>query len=176
MKTQQGYLYEVIAEDFYDTGKGDDLYNPIPNHIPKGTILEIRYPFEWNFRTNTIFKNIGRGIWGHSDEQNIHDKCKLIGRVNPYIKSMNHYELSEILEMKLFDTLENGVFIDMGEDRYLWVFQNKVNEVVKSGDNDFFTVAERLRNSLGELFGIAKAKKMGNLLSEFSQLYAKFNK
>lgn len=93
-----GQIWEVVDENFYATKKITSIKTEREArfHIKKGEKIEIRYPFEWNYRCEDNF-------YAHSDAQYILDKCKLFGTVKSEIKYKNKANLEEILRLDLYD-------------------------------------------------------------------------
>jgi hypothetical protein len=96
-----GQIYEVMTDDFY-ASKTLDITNrdkfggrDARFHLKKGEKIEIRYPFEWNYRTED-------NIYFHSEEKYLLDRCKLHGVVDDKVKSNNKATLEEILRLDLF--------------------------------------------------------------------------
>ena len=99
-KIEIGQIWEVTDDNFFGTtdvtqGK---IKRELRFHVKKGQKIEIRYPFEWNYRTECNY-------YIHSEPQYILDKCKLYGIVDEKVKSNNKANLEEILRLRLFDKI-----------------------------------------------------------------------
>ena len=95
-----GQIWEVESESFFaktEIKKGDQK-RALYFHIPKGEKIEIRYPFQWNYRTECNY-------YVNSTEKYILDNCKLFATVKEEIKSTNLANLEEILRLRLFDKI-----------------------------------------------------------------------
>jgi len=170
-----GYLYKVITDNFKDSGKHDDFKNPVEKSIPKGYILEIRYPFEWHFRTNKPYKEGCSNCWGHSCQKEIIENCKLIGQVNSIIQA-NRSDLSDILENNLFDKYENSEFIRMPESSYMFLFDRELKRIIQNIDVGInkISVDTYLMNGLMDICSSAKYYNFINLLSKYQSLDDKY--
>lgn len=63
--------------------------------IPKGEILEIRYPYQWHFRTQSNY-------YDHASAEVLVKNCSFFGAVKSDIRFENKHSLSEILEQELY--------------------------------------------------------------------------
>jgi hypothetical protein len=101
-KIQVGQIFEVIADDFYASKDIERVSKESYGgrearfYLKKGEKIEIRFPFEWNYRTED-------NIYFHSENDYILSKCKLIGKVEAKVKSNNKATLEEILRLELYD-------------------------------------------------------------------------
>lgn len=94
-----GQIWEVTTELFLTSGQDKPLNRQVK--LKKGEKLEIRYPYEWHFRTedNQYF---------HCEEVMILQNCKLIGKIWEKIKWQNEAKLDEILRLRLYDPINNN--------------------------------------------------------------------
>ena len=103
-KIQVGFILEIITNSFYATKRINDIQKEkiglgkrdISIHLKKGEKIEIRFPFEWNYRTED-------NLYFNSNEEYILANCKLIGKVKEEIKFQNKANLEEILRIGLYE-------------------------------------------------------------------------
>ena len=94
MKIEQGQIWEVTKEGFLTSGEHNDYNRPLSLKI--GEKIEIRYPYQWHFRTED-------GNYFHATPEMIVSKCKLLGIIWGKIRWNNNAKLEEILRLKLYD-------------------------------------------------------------------------
>lgn len=94
MAIEQGQIYEVMTDNFMTSGESNSIKRPAK--LLKGEKIEIRYPYEWHFRTedNQYF---------HARSEMIYENCKLIGRIIEQVRFNNKAKLKEILELELYN-------------------------------------------------------------------------
>ena len=63
--------------------------------IPKGEILEIRYPYAWHFRTQS-------NHYDHASAEVLIKNCSFFGEVKDGIRFANKHDLKQILEQELY--------------------------------------------------------------------------
>lgn len=93
MHIQTGQIWEVTKEGFFTSGENNCFKRPIG--LAVGEKIEIRYPYEWHFRTedNNYF---------HAKPEMILEHCKFIGDILPEVKFANMANLEEILRLRLY--------------------------------------------------------------------------
>jgi len=92
-KMEVGNIYEVITDYFFTSGESNEYKRPIK--LKKGEKIEIRYPYEWHFRTED-------DNYFHADVEMIDKNCELLGKVSPSIRFENKANLEEILRLNLY--------------------------------------------------------------------------
>ena len=98
----KGQIWEVVTERFMaqpnQLTKSDK--KPRAVNLIKGEMIEIRYPFEWHFRTedNQYF---------NASSAHILDNCKLVGVIWNNVQLSSCAELADILRLKLYDKCNN---------------------------------------------------------------------
>jgi hypothetical protein len=97
MKIEVGQIWEITDDNFFGTTDVTvgDVKRELRFHVKKGNKIEIRYPFEWNYRTECNY-------YIHSKPEYILDKCKLHGVIKEDVKSNNKANLEEILRLDLY--------------------------------------------------------------------------
>ena len=92
-----GQIWQVETDCFYATGNKlkNDKRQPV-YHLKTGEKIEIRYPYEWHYRTEL-------GEYFESEPHYILANCKKIGTIIPSVKSSNKASLEEILRLDLYD-------------------------------------------------------------------------
>lgn len=103
---RQGQLWKITTNEFcgnIDVRKECEHCGNVTRHtervrLKEGDIIEIRYPYEWHFRTED-----NRYIQAEPDV--ILNNATLIGKVNEDIRFNNRHKLNEILERKLYTPL-----------------------------------------------------------------------
>ena len=93
IKVKVGHIFEVVTDSFLTSGESNKYKRPLK--IKKGEKIEIRYPYQWHFRTedNNYF---------HCEPKMILKNCKLFGVVMEEIRFQNKANLEEILRLKLY--------------------------------------------------------------------------
>ena len=102
VKAQVGEIYEVTTEIFYPEYRTQHQGKPerdLSCHVKKGERLEIRYPFEWNFRLED-------NLYLNCPEDYLFTHCKLVGHVKDEVRRNNKANLEEILRLGLWDELK----------------------------------------------------------------------
>lgn len=89
----QGKLLIVITDSFLTSG--EDSCSKRQVHIQMGEIIEIRYPYQWHFRTidNKYF---------HAKPEMVANNCDYFGSVLEEVRWHNRADLSEILRLRLY--------------------------------------------------------------------------
>ena len=97
MKIEVGQIWEITDDNFFGTTDVmvKNTKRELRFHIKKGGKIEIRFPFEWNYRTECNY-------YIHSKPEYILDKCKLYGVVKEDVRSSNKANLEEILRLDLY--------------------------------------------------------------------------
>ena len=100
VKIEVGQIWEVADENFFATKdlrelgvKNDDRTARF--YLRKGSKIEIRYPYEWHYRTED-------NHYYNSKPEYILGKCKLYGVIDDDVKSKNKARLEEILRIGLY--------------------------------------------------------------------------
>lgn len=93
-KIEVGQIYEVVTDSFLSSGRSNDYKRPVK--LKKGEKIEIRYPFEWHFRTEDR-------IYLHCDPNVILENCELHGVILEHVSFNNKASLEEILRLRLYD-------------------------------------------------------------------------
>ena len=94
MKIEVGQIWEVITDNFLTSGD-DDKKNSRQLKIYKGEKIEIRYPYEWHFRTE-------KNEYYHAKSEMIINNCALFGIIKPEINRNNKAKLEEIIRLELY--------------------------------------------------------------------------
>jgi len=94
---KQNEIYEVVTDNFLTSGESNKTKRPLK--IFKGEKIEIRYPYDWHFRTE-------KNEYFHAKEEEILKNCKLIGVINEKIAWENLASLEEILRLKLYKPIK----------------------------------------------------------------------
>jgi len=95
IKITQGQIWEVVTDIFYGSKTIQGYPRDSKFHIKKGEKIEIRYPYEWHYRTED-------NMYMQSSSDYINQNCKIFGVVNPDVKSANKALLEEILRLELY--------------------------------------------------------------------------
>jgi len=87
-----GHIYEITTDNFFTSHK--DGYHR-ETKIRKGEKIEIRYPYEWHFRTedNEYF---------HCTAEMIKENSSFFGKILGEVRFQNKATLEEILRLKLY--------------------------------------------------------------------------
>jgi hypothetical protein len=85
----------VVKKTFWTTAahKVDTFH--VKYQIPKGTILEIRYPYEWHFR-------FGDNCWAQVPAETLVKCCEFFGVIHEDVRFNNNNSLPEIMEENLY--------------------------------------------------------------------------
>lgn len=95
-KIEVGQIWEVLTDTFISSGHKQPHKRGIK--LNKGERIEIRYAYEWHFRT--VDK-----LYMHADPETIQANCKLFGMVWGKVSYNNKASLEEILRLKLYDAV-----------------------------------------------------------------------
>lgn len=98
IEIEVGQIWEVTDDNFFGTTDVTEgkIKRELRFHVKKGDKIEIRFPFEWNYRTECNY-------YIHSKPEYILDKCKLYGTIINSIRRGNKARLEEILRLDLYD-------------------------------------------------------------------------
>jgi len=98
IKIKVGQIWEVIDNDFWSTGKESVMVGEARRkasiHLSCGEFIEIRYPFEWHFRTID-------NVYLHANPTDILKHCRLYGMIEEKIRFGNRHKLKQILDDNL---------------------------------------------------------------------------
>lgn len=119
---KQGNIYIVTTDNFFTSSKGGER----SVHIQKGELIEIRYPYEWHFRTidNKYF---------HAEPEVILVNCELFGIIWDNVNFGNNCNLSDIVNLELFHR-KCG-------DPYSWAKTQKVGFLKKFNMSNLYRFA-----------------------------------
>ena len=93
-RVEQGQLYQVTTVEFLTTGQHNSLKRPV--FLKKGEIIEIRFAYEWHFRTED-------DQYFHAEETTILDNCKLLGKIYDPVFFANKAKLADIVRLQLYN-------------------------------------------------------------------------
>lgn len=98
MKIEQGQIWKVTTDTFFTSLKNEKRPGKTARQIKlnEGEFIEIRYPYEWHFRTedNEYF---------HANAEMIYKNCVYIGKILHDVWFKNKANLSEILKLELYE-------------------------------------------------------------------------
>jgi len=98
MKIEQGQIWKVTTDTFFTSKLNERRPNKIKRQIKlnEGEFIEIRYPFDWHFRTedNEYF---------HAETDMIYQNCVYFGKVTADVWFKNKADLAEILRLELYE-------------------------------------------------------------------------
>jgi hypothetical protein len=95
-KIEQGQIWQVVTYEFWSSGNSHLVSGREGKiNLKKDEYIEIRYPYEWHFRTidNEYF---------HAYPVEILKHCRLIGTINEDVRFSNKKSLLEIINDKLY--------------------------------------------------------------------------
>ena len=95
IRIRQGHLL-CVTNGFWTSGDDKDYGFKCKRFVPKGAIIEIRFPYAWHFRTEN-------NQYYHATEKTLISKCEFFGSVDEEIKFGNKHELKQILEDGLYN-------------------------------------------------------------------------
>ncbi len=75
---------------------GEIRSKAVRGELPLGTLIEIRHPFAWNYRTC-------ESVYYHSTPETILRACALFGVIHPEVRKRNNKNLAEILAGAHYD-------------------------------------------------------------------------
>jgi len=96
-----GQIWQVCADNFWTTDNCSRATidgRKVRFCLNRDEYIEIRYPFEWHFRTTDNF-------YFHAKPIEILKKCRYIGKINEKVRSKNDMELQEILDQQLYTAI-----------------------------------------------------------------------
>jgi hypothetical protein len=101
-KVATGQIWQVTTDEFKTSGKHSRKgYMDRQTILNRTEYIEIRYPYEWHFRTcndNQYF---------HCTEEMLLENAVLIGIINPDINFANKHKLKEIIINGLYEVVNN---------------------------------------------------------------------
>jgi len=89
-----GQLY-IVDKPFWTSGDTSEYGNNIKRKMAKGDIIEIRYPYEWHFRTVN-------NQYDHARTKTLAKYCTFYGKIHENVRFNNGRKLSEILAEELY--------------------------------------------------------------------------
>ena len=96
MNIEQGQIWQVVTDTFWSTGEGYRIKNRDAKiRLDRDEYIEIRYPYEWHFRTID-------NEYLHAYPLEILKNCRLIGKINRDIDFGNKHSLLQIINDKLY--------------------------------------------------------------------------
>jgi hypothetical protein len=93
---EQGQIWQVVTDEFWSSGNSHLVSRREGKiNLKKDEYIEIRYPYEWHFRTidNEYF---------HAYPVEILKHCRLIGTIKEDVRFSNKKSLLEIINDKLY--------------------------------------------------------------------------
>ncbi len=96
MKIEVGQLYKVITDNFITTGKHNNIKRRV--FLKKGEIIEIRFPSEWHFRTESA-------EYFNATPEMIRENCKLLGTIYEPVCFANRVNLADIIRLQLYNKI-----------------------------------------------------------------------
>lgn len=94
VKIEVGVLLKV-ERGFWTSGEETQSGLKCKVYLPKGKILEVRYPYEWHFRTV-------ENHYDHASTETLTRKCSFFGKIHDDVRFNNKHKLKEILEQELY--------------------------------------------------------------------------
>ena len=88
-----GQIWKIITDRFIATPTKDGAKRPV--HLFRNERIEIRYLYEWHFRTED-------GEYLHATPDMIIENCRLVGTILEPVMSANKAKLDEILRLALY--------------------------------------------------------------------------
>ena len=102
MDIRVGQIWIIVKRLFFVSKEVDCICSCGNKHthmkiieLPRNMPIEIRFPFEWHFRTE-------ENEYFHNTPEEIHDKCIFLGTIDEEIRFNNKHKLKEILELNLY--------------------------------------------------------------------------
>jgi hypothetical protein len=97
MEIKVGQIWKVTTETFYTSTKNEKRLGKTKRQtrLNNGEYIEIRYPFEWHFRTedNEYF---------HAEPDMIYQNCVYAGEILQEVQFKNKANLEEIMRLELY--------------------------------------------------------------------------
>lgn len=107
IRIETGQLF-IVDRGFWTSGNEKDGGFKCKRFMPKGEVLEIRYPYAWHFRTSN-------NTYDHVDPKILKSKCSFFGVIHNDIRFNNKHKLKEILEENLYHSpLEYKIILKDG--------------------------------------------------------------
>jgi len=90
-------IWQVTTENFLTSGKEVSGEGKVkrPTKIMNDEFIEIRYPYDWHFRTVD-------DQYYHATPEMIYQNCKYIGDIHEEVRFKNKANLEEILRLELY--------------------------------------------------------------------------
>lgn len=96
MNIEVGQIWQVVTDDFWSTGEGYRIKNRyVKTLLERDEYIEIRYPYEWHFRTID-------NEYLHAYPLDILKNCRLIGKIKDDVRFENKLSLLQIINDKLY--------------------------------------------------------------------------
>ena len=98
----QGQIWQVTTDNFrvnWDGWGKEKYFRKIL--LEKCEKIEIRFPFEWHFRTADNF-------YFQATEEDLIKNCKLFGTIWENVRFLNNANLKDILRIGLYDKHKEG--------------------------------------------------------------------
>jgi len=98
-KIEVGQLYKVTGDNFITTGTHHTIHRRV--FIKKGEIIEIRFPYDWHFRTED-------SSYFNATPETIVNNCEIVGTIYANVRFDNIASLKDILKLGLYTKAKNG--------------------------------------------------------------------
>lgn len=128
-----GQIWKVSTDEFMTSGKSNKYERKIK--LNKHELIEIRYPYEWHFRT------IDNHYW-HIGPDDLIKNCVPFGVIWEKVRFNNRCNLSEIINLGLFDPFS--------ENQYVWAKNLTGKELKKLGLNKLVSSFEEKHKDISE--------------------------
>jgi len=96
---KQGQILKIVTDNFTTSGEDTLEKKYLGNRavlLRKHELIEIRYAYEWHFRTEDA-------IYFHATPEMIASNCEIFGVVDEKIEFNNNASLEEILRLGLYE-------------------------------------------------------------------------
>ncbi len=80
-----------VERSFWSSGKHSSEGMKTKRFHPKGSIIEIRYPYAWHFRNE-------ENVYDHASEDCLRKNCSFFGVVHEDVASKNKMKTKEIID------------------------------------------------------------------------------
>lgn len=94
-KIHQRQIWIVITDSFMTTADYNNYKRPI--NILRGEKIEIRFPYEWHFRTEDNY-------YFHATKEMIYENCEYVGEIFEQVAFTNKATLEEIIRLRLYNS------------------------------------------------------------------------
>jgi len=123
VKIAVGQIYIVESDNFTTSGRSNKFGRPIT--LKKNELIEIRYPFNWHFRTLD-------NHYLHAESEDIKQHCRLFAVIWSDVRFNNKCNLSDIINLSLCDFKDENNYVWAKNFDYEYLSRMKLKNLLSS--------------------------------------------